>query len=897
MDGRIRLRVNGGDHDVQTAPGKHLLHVLREELGLTGAKPGCGEGECGACTVLLDGEPVRACQVAAGDAAGRSVTTIEGLSAPGRPHPVQRAFAEVSAMQCGYCTPGMTLAAAALLRRNPAPDEAEVRQALGGNLCRCGTYTRILAAVRRAADIARLGTDGGAGPDAAAPLLPAPVLAPFGDADPGTLAFPGRPGPWDMLPPERRDYFEALGDGLVAHAGAEPERTGGRHGGAWVHVGAAGRVRAFTGKADVGQETGAALGLLVAEELRVRPADVTVVMGDTDVCPFDFGTFGSRSMPDAAPRMRAAAAAAREALIEIAALRWGMAPGDLTAEAGRVLTAGAAQAARGIPYAELLRGQRRLVAAGPETAVTPPARWVTAGRALPGVTDAAAAAASGAKRYATDASMPGMRHGRVLRAPAIGARLLRVDTAAARAIPGVTVVEDGEFVGVVAPDRLTALRAIEAVRAEWEAGPGTDNAGLEAYLRGHPAAGRGQGAGFHHAEGDADAALAAAARRVAATYTAAYIAHAPLETRAALAWWPAGGRLTVWTGSQRPFGVRGEVAAALGIPEEQVRVVIPPTGSGFGGRHNGAAAVEAARLARSAGCPVKVAWTRQEEFTCGYFRPAAVIDVEAGLDGSGRLSAWTFKNFNSGAPGIQCPYDVPNQRIDHQPCDSPLPQGSYRALAATANTFARESHIDEMAREAGADPLEFRLRHLTDDRLGAVLRAAAARFGWGTPPPGRGRGAGIAAGAEKGGRIATCAEVSVDEEGRLRVLRIVAAFECGAIVHPDGLKNQVEGALVMGLGGALSEAIRFEGGRVLNASFSGYRVPRLGDVPPIDVILIDRPDVPSAGGGETPIIAIAPAIANAIRAATGVRPHALPLAPEGFVTVARRTEAASAGRA
>ncbi|HEX8203702.1 MAG TPA: molybdopterin cofactor-binding domain-containing protein, partial [Isosphaeraceae bacterium] len=369
---------------------------------------------------------------------------------------------------------------------------------------------------------------------------------------------------------------------------------------------------------------------------------------------------------------------------------------------------------------------------------------------------------------------------------------------------------------------------------------------------------------------------------VEATYTAAYIAHAPLEPRAAVAEWDDDGALTVWTGTQRPFGVRGELAQAFGLPEENIRVIVPDTGSGYGGKHTGEAAIEAARLARGAGRPVKLVWTRAEEFTWAYFRPGGLIDVAAGARNDGTLASWEFHNYNSGTTGLETPYRVPDRRVQFHPSRTPLRQGSYRALASTANHFARESAMDELARSAGLDPLAFRLKNLTDPRLRAVFQAAAERFGWGREVE-SGRGVGLAGGTEKGGYVATCAEVAVDRPGgRVRVVRLVTAFECGAIVNPDHLQNQVEGAMIMGLGGALFEAIQFEGGKILNARFSRYRVPRFSDVPAIEVVLLDRKDLPSSGAGEAPIVAVAPAISNAICAATGVRLRSLPMVPDGL---------------
>jgi isoquinoline 1-oxidoreductase len=467
-------------------------------------------------------------------------------------------------------------------------------------------------------------------------------------------------------------------------------------------------------------------------------------------------------------------------------------------------------------------------------------------------------------------------HGKVLRPPAFGATLAICDTSAAEAIPGVTVVRDGEFVGVTAADEPTAARALAAIRADWTTTPAPcSDRDLYDYLKAHAGAPL---RGPDPKPGDVS---------VRRTYTIAYIAHAPLEPRAAVAEWE-GEKLIVWTGSQRPFGVRSEVAQAMKVPEDRVRVIVPDTGAGYGGKHSGEAAVEASRLARAVGRPVKRVWTREEEFTWAYFRPAGVIEAAGSAGKDGRLVAWEFRNINSGGSGLATPYDVPSPRTAFQQSRSPLRQGSYRALASTANHFARESLMDELARELGIDPLAFRLKNLKDDRLRAVFTAAAERFGWGGPKPGSGRGVGIAGGTEKGGYVATCAEVAVDRDtGAVKVARLVTAFECGAVVNPDHLKNQVEGALMMGIGGALFEAIRFEGGKVLNGRFSRYRVPRFADTPAIDVVLLDRKDLPPAGAGEAPIVAVAPAIGNAIFDATGTRLYSMPMAPEGVKTLAR----------
>jgi nicotinate dehydrogenase subunit B len=328
--------------------------------------------------------------------------------------------------------------------------------------------------------------------------------------------------------------------------------------------------------------------------------------------------------------------------------------------------------------------------------------------------------------------------------------------------------------------------------------------------------------------------------------------------------------------------VRDELVRALGLPLERVRVIVPDTGSGYGGKHTGEVAVEAARLARGAGKPVKLVWSREEEFRWAYFRPAGVIDVAAAVRADGTVTGWTFDNYNSGPAAIRPTYSIANQRVAFHPSDSPLRQGSYRGLAATANNFAREMHVDELARLVAMDPLAFRLKNLEDERMRAVLQAAADRFGWGKRAS-SGHGVGIACGFDKGGYIAACAEVAADAaSGAVRITRVVAAFDCGAVVNPVGLRSQISGGIIQGIGGALFEAVEFDDGVIRSARLAQYRVPRFSDIPEIEVILIDRKDQPSMGAGETPIIAIAPAAGAAIFDATGVRSFSLPMARGGL---------------
>ncbi len=368
-------------------------------------------------------------------------------------------------------------------------------------------------------------------------------------------------------------------------------------------------------------------------------------------------------------------------------------------------------------------------------------------------------------------------------------------------------------------------------------------------------------------------------RPCAQTYHVPYIQHAPLEPRAAVAEWM-DGKLTVWTGTQNPFAVRNELSRAFHLPTEGVRVIVPDFGGGFGGKHTGECALEVARLAKAAGKPVSLRWTREEEFTWAYFRPAAVIQTEASLDADGRIATWHFININSGAQGVDSPYTSGKKNCHYVASKPPLRHGSYRGLAATANMFAREVFMDEVAAVAGADPLEFRLAHLEDSRLRAVLQKAADEFDWATRAKKKSPdiGIGVACATEKGSYVAACVEVQIDRKAnKIKVSHICQAFECGKILNPANLLSQVQGAIVMGLGAALREEVQFENGAITTISFRKYQVPRFDDVPDLDVHLLDRPDLASAGAGETPIIAIAPAVANAVFQATGKSVNALPI--------------------
>jgi isoquinoline 1-oxidoreductase len=666
---------------------------------------------------------------------------------------------------------------------------------------------------------------------------------------------------------DRRDFLSLLGGGLLVICSARAQESGRARRSedlpkeldAWLHIAEDGTVTVSTGKTEVGQNIRTSLSQAAAEELHCPIGAIRLVMADTALTPFDMGTFGSRTTPTMAPQIRCAAATAREALLDLAAAKWKVERTRLTIQDGKVCYPERGASAG---FGELTQGQRLTRSIERTAAVSRPAAQSqpkVQGREM----------VTGQHQYTPDLTRPGMLYGRVLRAPFYGASLTKLE---APSIPEVTVVHEGDFAGVAAPDAESAAAALRQVQAEWkpvgDAADSPSDTDLYAYLK------KTASPGDAEVEGSLGEDTTAGEVQLHATYRVAYIAHAPLEPRAALAEWD-NGRLTVWTGTQRPFGVRSELAAAFGIPEDRIRVIVPDTGSGYGGKHTGECGIEAARLAKGAGKPVKLVWTREEEFTWAYFRPAGIIEVSSGARRDGTIATWEFHNYNSGGSGIRGLYNISHQQTVFHPAKSPLRQGSYRGLAATANHFAREVHMDELAAELGIDPLEFRLKNIKDPRLSAVLRAAAERFGWG-----KSKGCGIACGFEKGGYIATCAQAVIEEfkgSPQIRVLRVVQAFECGAIVNPNQLKNQIQGAISMAIGGALFERIRFRQGQIQNPRFSKYRVPRFSDMPEVEVVLVDRPDLPSAGAGETPIVGLAPAVSNAIFHLNGMRLRSMPL--------------------
>ena len=693
----------------------------------------------------------------------------------------------------------------------------------------------------------------------------------------------------------RRAFLQGLGTGVLiavsstafGQAETQPRRQRGGGGGgrpvdvaARVHISKDGVITVMTGKVECGQGARAEITQAAAEELSVSPEKIQLIMGDTALCPDDGGTFGSRTTPATLPAVRTGCATAREMLIAAACEKWSVDdPAQVELRNGMIREP---MSRREVTYGELAGDASAKFFSGPlpkGVGLTLVKDWQVMGTAV--VRPDARDLVTGGHTYPSDVVRDGMVYGAVVRPPSYGAKLKTIDMGAVDEMKGVKGVRDGDFVGAVAETSFAARKAVEALekRATWTERPAIGFAELYGHLR-STARNVPQNPYAEDVTGN---------KGIKAEYHVAYAQHAPMEPRAAVAEW-ADGKLTVWTGTQNPWGVRGELTKAFGLDAADVRVIVPDFGGGFGGKHSGEAAAEAARLSKAVGKPVKVRWTRDEEFTWAYFRPAGVILAEGAVDAAGLLSSWYFVNINSGPSGLDAPYVVGNKKVQTVGADGPLKPGSYRGLAATANHFARECFVDELAHAAGKDPQAFRLANLKDERLIAVLKRAAEKFGWeerraktsmndpaaGLPLP---VGIGLACGTEKGSYVATCAEVAVDPTtSKITVRRVCQAFECGKIVNPAGLMSQVQGAVTMGLGPALREEVKFEKGTVTNGTFADYEVPRFADLPELAIELMDRPDLPPAGRQvKHRSSRLRPAIANAVFDATGVRVREMPI--------------------
>ena len=700
---------------------------------------------------------------------------------------------------------------------------------------------------------------------------------------------------------DRREFVTLLGGGIVVVVTVPFEslwdalEQQGRQRGypedinAYLHIAEDGKVTLYTGKIEMGQGIMTSLSQMAAEELGVSLDAIHIVMGDTASCPWDMGTFGSLTTRMFGPAVRAAAAQARLILTDLAAQRLGVPREAVTVENGVAYVA--ANRNRRASYGELAKGQR-IAHTVDQKAVHRSVRQFAIMGGSPRRLDGQEKV-TGAAKYAGDIRLPGMLYARVLRPPAHGAGLTRVDLAAAAALPGVTVVNQDGLVAVLAADPETAERALKLVKADFDVpAPAVNTESIFGHLLRSAAA-----PNTPDAAGDLDAGRKQCAHTFDVTYYNSYVAHAPIEPHTAVAQ-VQDGKATVWSSTQGPFSQQATIAREIGFRPEDVRVITPYVGGGFGGKVPGQQAVEAAKLAKITGKPVQVAWTRAEEFFYDTFRPAAVVKVVSGIDGDGKLALWDYQVYGAGARGSDVFYDVPNRRVrvygewGRAPDGMhPFAVGPWRAPAANTNRFAAEQQIDIMASGIGRDPLEFRLKNTKGPRMLGVLEAVAEAYGWKPAPSPRktGRGRGLACGIDAGSYVAHVADVTVDlKTGKITVERVVCAQDMGVVVNPDGARMQMEGCIIMGLGYVLSEEIRFEGGRILDDGFATYQLPRFSWVPAIETVLVSNDGLSPQGGGEPAIVNMGAVVANAVFDATGVRIHRLPMTPERVLTELRK---------
>jgi isoquinoline 1-oxidoreductase len=648
---------------------------------------------------------------------------------------------------------------------------------------------------------------------------------------------------------------------------------------AFLRIGEDGRVTCYTGKIEMGQGVITSLAQMLADELDVALESVDMVMGDTDLCPWDMGTFGSMSTRFFGPPLRSAAAEGRQVLLELAAEHLKRPVNQLSTENGVVYDQ--TDRKNSVTYAQLAEGKKIARHASDKVATKTPDQFRIMGK--PVLRQDAHEKVTGQAKYAGDIQLPEMLYARILRPPAHDAKRNSVDLSEVRQMEGVQIVEDGDLIAVLHHYPDVAEKALSRIKVSYDIPKSELNEDtiFDHLLKVAPE-------GDVVAEnGDLRKGKKEAATIFDKTYLDGYKAHAPIEPHSAVVH-VEGDRATVWPSSQTPFRAKDEVAEVLGIPAENVHVISPFVGGGFGGKTRNLQVIEAARLSKLTGKPVQVAWSREEEFFYDSFRPAAVVKIKSGVDKNARIIFWDYHVYFAGERGSQHFYSIPNSStISHgsgwggSPGTHPFATGAWRAPANNTNTFARESQIDIMASAAGMDPLEFRLQNLSDEKMRRVLQAAAEKFVWKPAKAPSGRGYGIACGIDAGTSVATMAEVSVDKNtGKVTVKRVVCAQDMGLAINPQGAAIQMEGCITMGLGYALAENLRFRGSQILDLNFGTYEIPRFSWVPKIETVIIDAKNENPQGGGEPAIITMGAVIANAVFDAVGARVMQLPLTPE-----------------
>lgn len=658
---------------------------------------------------------------------------------------------------------------------------------------------------------------------------------------------------------------------------------------AFLHIDEDGRVACFVGKIEMGQGPITSFAQMMAEELDVAYDSVEMVMGDTDRCPWDAGTWGSLSTRHYGVFVKEAACEAKEILKMLASERLGCPKDRLGIEKG-VLFDNKAPAKR-VTYGELTRGKRIEKHLDTLPPLKPFSKYTISGKSYP--RRDALDKVSGKARYAGDIRLPGMMYAKILRPPAHGARLTAVDTSEAEKLPDVRVIREDDLTAVLHPQMDMAQKAIDLVKAEYD----FKNTGIndvtifDHLLKNAPSP------SIVARDGDLQAGEKASRAIIDSTYLNSYVSHAPMEPHTALAA-VEDEKITIWASTQSPFGVQGQVAQALDWPMENVRVITPFVGGGFGGKGASAQAVEAARLAKLSGKPVMVVWSREEEFFYDTFRPAAVVKIRSGIDDKGRMTMWDYNVYFAGKRGCDNFYEIPHHREAAYgewhigPGIHPFAVGPWRAPAANTNVYARDLQINMMAAQAGKDPLYYRLDHLKDKRMISVLKAVARLFGWSTAPPPSGRGYGISCGIDAETCVALMAEVNVNEKtGDIEVIRVACAQDMGQVVNPRGAALQMEGCITMGLGYALSEEMHFSDGRLLDTNFDTYRLPKFSWLPEIKTVLVPNNALPPKGGGEPAIICMGGVLATAVYDATGAAVFQLPMTPDRVMKALKKRAA------
>jgi nicotinate dehydrogenase subunit B len=686
---------------------------------------------------------------------------------------------------------------------------------------------------------------------------------------------------------KRREFMKLLGGGIFVFFTVDDltilraQETRGRgypsDFNAYLRIAEDGKVTVFSGKIEMGQGIVTSLAQEAADELGVALESIEMVMGDTDLCPYDSGTYGSMSTRFFGPALRNAAAEARAVLMELAAEQLKAPEEKLAIENGVVSVLGDKN--KRVTFGQLAKGQKITRKLEGKAVTKSVSEFAIMGK--PTKRTDGRLKVTGRAKFAGDMREPGMMYARILRPPAHGAKLLSVDISAAEKIPGTTIVNEGGLVAALHADPEMAATALGQIKAKFDAPAAQvdDQTIYDHFLKNSPRLQE------REKKGDLAAGEKAALQAFDFTYTTSYGAHSAIETHTALAKIE-DGKATVWISTQAPFMNQQQIAQAIGLPPQNVRVITPFVGGGFGGKVPAQQSVEAARLAKISGKPVQVMWSRAEEFFYDTFRPAAVVKIKSGIDNSGKICLWDYNVYMAGARSSEQFYDVPHNIIrvygggmggDTQ---HPFATGAWRAPGAMINVFAREQQIDIMAAKAKVDPIEFRLTNTSDPRMRKVLETVAAKFGWKKAPAPSGRGLGIACGIDAETYVAEIAEVSVDKPtGSLKVKRIVCAQDMGLVINPEGALMQAEGCIMMALGYTLSEDILFKGGDIQTRSLANYDLPRFSVMPSIEVELVRNNELPPKGGGEPAIVAVGAAVANAIYDATGARLTHFPMTP------------------